>query len=101
MPAKIPVHIGINEFDSINKARIRYRDILHSYKPTEKLSENDRQIIVELMTESKYKDRNLLPVEEVVVKRGNYGRSCFEAIKIDSSCETISIIGSVRGCAEL
>ena len=97
MPSRIPVRIAEHNFRSINQARIYYRDILHKYQPGQAVSQDDGQLVSELLASSGAKLAAGRPLGVRVVQ-GNYGRRCFASVVNDKDVQIISIMRSVKRC---
>jgi hypothetical protein len=98
MPSRIPVRIAEHLFPSLNQARIHYRDILHRYPPGEKLQEEDRLQVMDLMAGSGAALPPSGSSHVVRVVLGHYGRPCFVSNSGGESPQVISITRSIKQC---
>jgi len=98
MPSRIPVHIDGQDFPSINKARLFYREILHHHQPSQPVAESDQREIKRLITSAQPTLSPQTTDFEIRVIQGKYGRHCFAIQDQDRSIHAISIMRSVKQC---
>lgn len=98
MRTRIPVQIAEHQFSSMNKARIFFTDILHLYPDGGVLTNEHKHDVFGLMAASH--SRYPTADSEIAVTRGYFGRSCFAAVGPDKQPKYISIIQSLKKCAD-
>ena len=98
MPSSIPVRIAEHLFPSLNQARLHYRDILHRYQPGQRLQEEDRLQVKDLMAGSGAALPPSGSAHVVRVVLGHYGRPCFVSNGSGESPQVISITRSIKQC---
>lgn len=98
MPSRIPVHIDGQDFPSINKASLFYREILHRHQPGQSVSDPDQHEIKRLIHSAQRTPEVPASDTQIRVIQGKYGRHCFAIHAKDRSMQTISIMRSVRQC---
>ena len=98
MPSRIPVHIDGQDFPSINKASLFYREILHRHQPSQPVSASDQIEIKRLITSAQPTLSPQTTDFEIRVIQGKYGRHCFAIQDQDRSIHAISIMRSVKQC---
>lgn len=98
MPSRIPVRIAKHNFPSLNQARLHYRDILHRYQPGQRLQEEDRLQVKDLMAGSGAALPPSGSAHVVRVVLGYYGRPCFVSNGSGESPQVISITRSIKQC---
>lgn len=98
MPSRIPVHIDGQDFPSINKASLFYREILHRHQPGQSVSDPDQLEIKRLIHSAQQTPQPPVSDAQIRVIQGKYGRHCFAIHAKDRSMQTISIMRSVRQC---
>ena len=98
MPSRIPVHIDGQDFPSINKASLFYREILHRHQPGQSLSVPDQNEIRRLIQSAHQTTQLPASDAQIRVIQGKYGRHCFAIHDKERSLQTISIVRSVRQC---
>ena len=98
MPSRIPVHIDGQDFPSINKASLFYREILHRHQPGQSVSDPDQLEIKRLIHSAQQTPQPPASDAQIRVIQGKYGRHCFAIRDKERSLQTISIVRSVRQC---
>ena len=98
MPSRIPVHIDGQDFPSINKASLFYREILHRHQPGQSLSVPDQNEIRRLIQSAHQTTQLPASDAQIRVIQGKYGRHCFAIHEKDRPMQTMSIMRSVRQC---
>lgn len=98
MPSRIPVHIDGQDFPSINKANLFYREILHRHQPGQSVSDPDQHEIKRLIHSAQRIPEVPASDAQIRVIQGKYGRHCFAIRDKERSLQTISIVRSVRQC---
>lgn len=98
MPSRIPVHIDGQDFPSINKASLFYREILHRHQPGQSVSDPDQYEIKRLIHSAQQTPQPPASDAQIRVIQGKYGRHCFAIRDKERSLQTISIVRSVRQC---
>ena len=98
MPSRIPVHIDGQDFPSINKASLFYREILHRHQPGQSVSDPDQLEIKRLIHSAQQTPQPPASDAQIRVIQGKYGRHCFAIHNKERSLQTISIVRSVRQC---
>jgi hypothetical protein len=98
MPSRIPVRIDGQDFPSINKAILLYREILHRHQPGQSVSDPDQHEIKRLIHSAQQTSQPPASDAKVRVIQGKYGRHCFAIHDKERSLQTISIVRSVRQC---
>ena len=98
MPSRIPVHIDGQDFPSINKASLFYREILHRHQPGQSVSDPDQYEIKRLIHSAQRTPEVPASDTQIRVIQGKYGRHCFAIHNKERSLQTISIVRSVRQC---
>ena len=99
MPSRIPVRIDGQDFPSINKASLFYREILHRHQPGQSVSDPDQLEIKRLIHSAQQTPQPPASDAQIRVIQGKYGRHCFAIRDKERSLQTISIVRSVRQCA--
>ena len=98
MPSRIPVHIDGQDFPSINKASLFFREILHRHQPGQSVSDPDQHEIKRLIHSAQRTPEVPASDAQIRVIQGKYGRHCFAIHDKERSLQTISIVRSVRQC---
>lgn len=98
MPSRIPVRIDGQDFPSINKASLFYREILHRHQPGQSVSDPDQHEIKRLIHSAQQTPQPPASDAQIRVVQGKYGRHCFAIHNKERSLQTISIVRSVRQC---
>lgn len=99
MPSSIPVQVGNQQFNSMNQARLYYREILYRYQPGHTVNSADSSQVVSLLTSAAIGPRVPEPEDTVRVVKGSFGRKCFEMRSKEEERHLISILRAVKGCA--
>ena len=98
MPSRIPVCIDGQDFPSINKASLFYREILHRHQPGQSVSDPDQLEIKRLIHSAQRTPEAPASDAQIRVIQGKYGRHCFAIHEKDRPMQTMSIMRSVRQC---
>ncbi|MDR6154151.1 hypothetical protein QF021_002240 [Acidovorax delafieldii] len=98
MPSRIPVHIDGQDFPSINKASLFYREILHRHQPGQSVSDPDQYEIKRLIHSAQRTPEVPASDTQIRVIQGKYGRHCFALHEKGRPAQAISIMRSVRQC---
>ena len=98
MPSRIPVHIDGQDFPSINKASLFYREILHRHQPGQSISDPDQHEIKRMIHSAQRTPEVPASDTQIRVIQGKYGRHCFAIHEKDRPMQTMSIMRSVRQC---
>lgn len=96
MPYRIPVQIGKQRFESINRSRLHYVNILHSYQQGDRLKPEDAAKVIELVDASW--EGPVPQVDEVRIARAQFGRVCFSVHPESGPGRNLSIIRSIKRC---
>lgn len=99
MPSSIPVQVGDQQFNSMNQARLFYRDILYRYQTGHVVDGPDRFQVLSLLTSAAIGKRLPSSEDAVRVVKRSFGRKCFELQPKDEPGQTVSILRAVRECA--
>ncbi|MFI8614324.1 hypothetical protein ACIGHN_02330 [Acidovorax sp. NPDC077693] len=98
MPTSIPVQVGQQQFDSMNKARLHYREILYRYETGHAVDDADKSQVMSLLECAAIGAAPQATEDAVRVVKGNYGRRCFEVRRENEPGHLISIMRAVKEC---
>lgn len=91
-----PVYIEDRLFPSINKARLYFTEILHSYEPGQRLSDADHRKIAALVSAAPH-NAGLSSPKHASVVLGQFARPCFElALQHRQKPQRISMMRSIK-----
>lgn len=90
--------IGNKEFKYKKDALTYYKEILNSYNFGEKLNENDKIEIIELLKNHPEFERKFsLGIKDIIVEKVKYGSKAFHILKSNSELEAFSYIKCING----